>query len=304
MRQSFEFCDMDGSGMIDNRELDKLLRNLGLDPNTDMQKEAIADCLANPEFSGDLDFPRVLKLAMMYHDAVTAKVFQFASSIAGRVSVVIPVAHFKEALRRAGIHITEEKTQTLAMQAYVELSSDDGALPEDVTESNINIDVLRRMLVIRRRESLQEWRRTYGFDEREVEEVRKACFAHSQGHPKGAVPLQGIFQVLKTLQKQPANDAQSKSLALALMRVDRADQNWIPVEEVLLIIRHLDYLDLKIRAADLLNHRNGKELASEDLDQLKEVFANHDQEGRGKLQAKVIFLIFAKLGLATDIEQK
>merc|ERR1719487_1134515 len=46
LRESFEFCDVDGSGSIDQRELISVLKNLGFQPNTNFQRNVFEACLS------------------------------------------------------------------------------------------------------------------------------------------------------------------------------------------------------------------------------------------------------------------
>jgi hypothetical protein len=50
LRESFEFCDADGSGSIDREELTVVLKNLGCTPTTAAQKSAFGKVLERPEY--------------------------------------------------------------------------------------------------------------------------------------------------------------------------------------------------------------------------------------------------------------
>merc|ERR1719487_1060932 len=82
LRENFLFSDIDGSGNIDEEELSSLMKNCGCEATTQIQKTALATCLADLDVKGStrsrdqLSFSETVRVISEYHGNCTKAVME------------------------------------------------------------------------------------------------------------------------------------------------------------------------------------------------------------------------------------
>merc|ERR1719161_437848 len=170
LRETFEFSDADGSGLIEADEIQTLLKNVGCPPHTGAQRAALASCRERPEFSGDLAFHQTLGMLDMYYSSLASEVVRWTQSDDEQILVkeLVP------ALYQAGLYLRKDAAAALLGEARAELGKE-GRGTDDT--SRVDEDTLSRMLGIQRKRQQENWRRTFGFDDSFVKRVRNVCAA-------------------------------------------------------------------------------------------------------------------------------
>jgi len=291
LRESFEFCDWDGSGTIDNDELPELLKNIGYPATTPAQKIALQNCRNTGKLQGDLDFSSILQLVEQYYGAVPREVIKFVQNEEG----VILDKDLVPALYQSGMYMSESAALTLLEEARTNLgrrSEVEHVVLEATLEEMIRISIKRKQ---------DAWRQNYGFDKKLVRRVKMVCDRHAVN---GNVPIAKAFQVLEELDRQPASETGRQALARALTRVHSAETQGISVEEFLLLLRHLENQSVKDKT---LAEKSAAEACGLDPDavkQLRQAWQDHGADVNGNIPLVGAHVIFKDLGIVKNFKHK
>merc|ERR1712196_302571 len=117
------------------------------------------------------------------------------------------------------------------------------------------------------------------------------------------VAFENAFLVLKALDRAPETGEQRKALARALTRVGCGTRRFA-VEEVLLMLRHLENSEVHKRTQKENQLAEMCEIDPDSLRQIRNVFNDFDTDGSGKVSAVSIHILFKSLNVAQEQKQR
>lgn len=292
LRESFEFCDVDGSGKIDREELVLLLESLGALPSTTKQKLVLEACLANPCFNGDLTFSSIVQLIVQFNDALAAEVF-VANVPKETDSMAIPVSKLGVALYQGGHYLKRTETDSLLLEA-------------SVVDLEIDEATFKKLMGILQRRKLTQWRQTYGFTEKEVKYFFEICSAFRE---KGSsndcnVRMDKVMEVLDVLEHAPKSESEKEAVMRALMRVDRQHLGVLSFDELLLLLRHLTN---RQKCSKKIEENNAAEALNVDhavILQFRKVFEDSEGYASEMLGRSELKQLLRHLGLVRTSKEK
>lgn len=287
LRESFEFCDVDGSGSIDQNELVALLTNLGFPPNTAFQKAIFNECL-EPDSSA-LIFIRCIQWVLNYFTCLAKRAFQ--AHVQGDR---IPRKMLLMVLYQVGQYVGKNTVDDWLHE---------NGLPED---AGLDAQMFGNLIVFLRSKSLEKWRRTYGFPDHKVERF-KTFFSIAQSKAQAGeecIDLSRVEAVLERLgyMDDPLN--QGVTLLNALTRVDREATGMLTFQDFLLLLRHLDNSRArKQRAQEELAIRMSG-LDPDTVSLLRQAFNSCSENDTGAVTQHDIKLLLSKYQIITTQEQR
>eukprot|EP00746_Dinoflagellata_sp_MGD_P147519 gnl/MRDRNA2_/MRDRNA2_79854_c0_seq1.p1 gnl/MRDRNA2_/MRDRNA2_79854_c0~~gnl/MRDRNA2_/MRDRNA2_79854_c0_seq1.p1 ORF type:complete len:1066 (-),score=188.42 gnl/MRDRNA2_/MRDRNA2_79854_c0_seq1:26-3223(-) len=296
LRESFEFCDIDGSECIDRKELRIVFKTLGWPTYTDWQKEALEKCLARPEYQGDLDFAHTLQFVLAYNNEIAHKILaEMGSGDAG-----FPVDQLVPALYQVGQYLSKAAAQDLLKQAVGKTD------PSSI--EHINEKTFLSMLHIAREQKMTAWRETCGFSSKELRRFREICDKHTEtveGQEEGFIQLSRmrVNAVLEDLGFSLVPEVQN-AVTRALLRVDREGLGKMSFRDILLVLRHLKNVEKVQVVGQELKAAKDAGLDSEATTQLREVFAAYETTGTEKVRLADIHKLMWELGTVVTPSQK
>lgn len=223
LRESFEYSDTDGSGVIDSHdELDNILSCVGIDTTTGMQHKVLERWKSSAAARGvTLDFQGVVKFYSQY-SSLLARIIYESMGCAGRT---MPVGQVVAALYQVGQYLTK--------QQVVDVLQKVGAKSiEDVSEATF-----LKLLKDFQSNSIAMWIEHCGFSDSELLEFKKVFIEQTNGTNR--LELDRVLEVLEVLERAPIETTRQSSVLSALTRVDRSGSGFVGFREFLLLMRHL-----------------------------------------------------------------
>lgn len=234
LRESFEFCDFDGSGILDEGELKILLPSAGLLMNTGCQQRIFTQSLSDFKQKGrDLDFKNIVALIGKYHENLAREVVKIFGDEERKA---FPMDQVIMALYQIGEFLTQNQVKSLLGQTGIAQDA------EYIDEAQF-----RHILDQRRRSNLLKWTETYGFDEKELQRFRLVFANHEcpEVEYQGTIKLSSVkifAQQLGFIDKMGLKSERKadKNLILeTLTRLDLDNTGRLKFSECLLLLRHL-----------------------------------------------------------------
>jgi Ca2+-binding EF-hand superfamily protein len=341
LRESFEFCDVDGSGKIDEDELVPLLENVGCPPTTQMQKSIITECLKRCDLGGDLNLAGTLRLVTTYQKALArATVRSFNPSEDGEgpktpggslIPDLTSLIDENDAGKPAK-KTEEEETDGNGDPNPVEPRSPkpEGSIPMkklvlafyevgqcvsrpevadlleqvgvDAEEDTISATNFEQILRIHRTNKLLEWRRSYGFTPSQLDKFRKCC--KRNGCDELNIKLEEVLSLADDLGLAPVDTEHREALMRALMRVDRKGSGMISFEEFVLLLRHLDNQKLRRRNQEEFKAAKAAGLDAESVQQFREAFNSLADSSKTSCTKKAIREYLKQNGVVVAVDKK
>lgn len=223
LRESFEYCDTDGSGVIDSHdELVTVLSCMGIELTTGLLKREIEKWKASAEAQGmKLDFSSVVRFYAQYAPALARAVFESTQCVDGCIPLVAVIS----GLYQVGRYLTKDQVIHV--------------LKEVNAESTEHVDELKFAQVLRHHQSkhLRAWIGTYGFSSADIDHFTEVFMQRSNG--ENTLAYDSVFALLETLDCASGLPSLRCSLLSALARVDRSGSGQVSFSDVLLLLRHL-----------------------------------------------------------------
>eukprot|EP00746_Dinoflagellata_sp_MGD_P092411 gnl/MRDRNA2_/MRDRNA2_36565_c0_seq1.p1 gnl/MRDRNA2_/MRDRNA2_36565_c0~~gnl/MRDRNA2_/MRDRNA2_36565_c0_seq1.p1 ORF type:complete len:994 (+),score=157.84 gnl/MRDRNA2_/MRDRNA2_36565_c0_seq1:448-2982(+) len=303
MRETFEFCDVDGSGCIDQTELKCLLENLGFKPNTAFQQSVFHDCLASGlgtgpgsviaesgPGSGGLKFLKCVQWVIKYFDELVLKSFESSA-----VNERLPKRQIVMVLYQMGQYVGKA-----AVDAW--LSEHAGSCDADIDKETFS-----KLVSHIRSQSLAKWRKTYGFHSKQIEHYKKVYSIACEGEDGSVIENLALERVQPVLEKLGYLDDplfQGQTLLNSLARVYNEQNGTLTFDKFLLLLRHLDN-------GRALNDRKDEDLAIKnsglDPDAVKlfrEAFNSCPKNDRGQVIQQEIKIMLSKYQIVITQEQR
>jgi len=167
LRESFEFCDADGSGYIDLEELPVVLKNLGCAAITPVQKRALAKTQKHSGGSSNLNLSHMAKFLVQYQEACAKEILL---SFKDEEKEGVPVDKLVQALYQIG--------QYLSRNGAIALLQRCGGDPESKV---VDKQVFKKMLEVDRGDKIVAWRKTCGFTDHQLTAIRHAFSTQAGG---------------------------------------------------------------------------------------------------------------------------
>lgn len=294
LRESFEFCDRDGSGQIEQAELDSLLESLGCAPNTKLQKTCLAKCMEKIE--GDIGFTRSVQLVSEYYMAISKSVVE---QNAGDSNGSIPLSAVPIALYEAGHYLQRSDLTRLFGEMGLTLDND--------ADVQVDAAMLSKMFAGDRCNRVLQWRKTCGFSTQQVKTFREACRHYNKAGIYSTeihIALEDIIRVLTKLDKKPRSEEEVRMLEQAVMRVDDENRGKISFEEVLLLLRHVENYELRRRAVEEKQAAEDCGLSKEQVKELQALFDTHDPAQSGIISRSDVRNLLQDLGVVKTSAQR
>jgi Ca2+-binding EF-hand superfamily protein len=310
LRESFEFCDADHSGMIDHQELCVVLKDLGHVAVTNKQKKAFAETLQLEEFRGDFDFGSLCHFLATYHNACVEKVLMdienemqcsdaseqeqlesdHQSNPQQHIHWHVPVGKLVQALFQLGQYVNKDQVMTLLEEA-----GGSRAL------KSIDKGKFLKMLEVDRAKRMLAWKEQCGFSESQVSEINHAFSASSRGDAmkRGSA----VLEALQLLNLAPPAEHRHQLLR-ALLRVDRQGDGIITFPDFLMLVRHLENQRLYTRSIEEKEKATAAGLDSDAVQQFRQVFNDCDPNFSGEVAIEVIQKLFSTLGIIKTYVQR
>lgn len=340
LRESFEFCDVDGSGKIDQDEMVPLLENIGCPPTTQIQKSIIAECLQRFDLVDELNLAGTLRLVTTYQKALARATVRSFNPSEDSDGPKTPGGTGKELIPDLASLIDEQDAdgkrknsvdengnplsphspkaegripmkklvlafyevgQIVSRAEVAELLREVGIEQDDTT---IPGSVFEQILQIHRSNKLLEWRRSYGFTAKELERFRKCCMKYAGEDLPMRITLEAVLEALDDLGKAPTERENREALMKAMMRIDRKGTGFIQFEEFVLLLRHLESQKVRRRNQEENKAAKAAGLDAESVQQFREAFQQLDDTRSGSVSKKNIREFLKNTGSVLGVEKK
>lgn len=290
LRESFEFCDADGSGFIDSEELVMTLRNLGCAATTPCQKKALSKVRDLKEYKGNLNFASLVRFLLMYQQSCADEILLDMKQDGNGVEGVL-IDKLVQALYKAG--------QYLNKAAALKLLEKVGGDPESKV---VDPTTFSKMLEVDRSDKTFEWRKKCGFTDNQVAAIRHAFDENCRG---GIIMNRDgrVLEALRLLNLEPSPEKRDQ-LMVSLLRVDREGQGTLAFEDFLLLVRRLENQKLYLKTQKEKNTIQTSGLDAAQVQQFRQVFADCEPNETGLVGIPRIQSLFSELGLITKQVQR
>jgi Ca2+-binding EF-hand superfamily protein len=310
MRDIFVFSDVDGSGYISANELQLLLKNCGCPPSTNLQKISLETCIArcqvkdmeqrgydNPEtkLTEDVqfDFPDIVELVAEYNHVCIKSALENHYSKTGYTFCVeqseLPLIYYK---------LGQFKSRKAIDQLLLDLGLDIKTAGEHL---ELEVAVFEKSLANLRIQAMQEWRRTFDFQDCQL--VRFQSAFEAQSNQVKVVTLDLLPRTVRGL-GYDIDSADSNALFkrfIATLPNDSDDVSW---DLCLLLVNQLDnQKQLKtLKKEEEVAKQIG--LDKESVHLLRECFKGWDSEAAGEISKHTTRLLLSTMGVAKSQQSR
>jgi Ca2+-binding EF-hand superfamily protein len=296
LRESFEICDVDGSGTIDKGELKGLLRNLGFPPNTAFQNQVFDSCLANFEKDCNKDdnglvFQRCVQWILKYFMALAYAAFE-----SFRQGDMIPRITINLALYQLG--------QYHAKQSFIDFQQEQG-LEE---KADLDFETFAALVSFLRAQRLEQWRKTYGFSCTELEQYREqfniTCGDSKNSAGKQILELTRIETLLESLGYMHDPRNQGNTMLQAFARVDQEGTGMLTFEDFVRLLRHLENNRTLVKKQEEDQVIKAFGLDSDAVNLLHECFNSCPKSHQGHVSQQDIKIMLSKQKIIKTQDQR
>eukprot|EP00746_Dinoflagellata_sp_MGD_P165373 gnl/MRDRNA2_/MRDRNA2_94593_c0_seq1.p1 gnl/MRDRNA2_/MRDRNA2_94593_c0~~gnl/MRDRNA2_/MRDRNA2_94593_c0_seq1.p1 ORF type:complete len:1066 (+),score=257.19 gnl/MRDRNA2_/MRDRNA2_94593_c0_seq1:116-3313(+) len=291
LRESFEFCDADGSGYVDADELIVILKTLGCNPITPTQKTALAKTRECEEFKGELDFPTLVRFLVAYQKHLAEEVV--LSMKGDGDDQGIPLEKLVQALYQIG--------QYLSKDGAIKLLQKVGGDPDS---EHVSHQTFLKMVELDRKDKLDTWREKCGFSDAGLKAVKHAFSTQASRDDECIMNRDGrVLEALQLLNLTPPPEKREQ-LMRALLRVDRAGEGTISFHDFLLLVRQLENQKLYERTQKEKENIKTAGLDADAVAQFRQVFNDCGPNDQGLVGIPKIQQLFVDLGLVKKTSQR
>lgn len=295
LRESFEFCDRDGSGYIDPDELTVILKTLGCAPITPSLKQAFAKTRECEEFKGELDFANLVRFLVQYHATSVEMVVSWAK-------FTINDETDEGVLTDKLVHVLYQMGQYLNRDGAMSLLKRVGGDPEGTVVSK---KTFLKMIASDRTAKLAAWRQTCGFSESQIKAIKNAFATKCSPDDDAIMNRDGrVLEALHLLDIAPPSDTAREQLMRALLKVDRAATGTITFHDFLLLVRQLENQNLYKRTQKEKENIKVAGLDADAVQQFRQIFDDCKPNDYGRVGILRIHQLFADLGLVKKQSQR
>lgn len=294
LRESFEFCDSDGNGLIDREELPFILKILGCVPLTGQQQRAHMRTLEREEFREDFNFEALLSFLVMYLKACVEEALQgIKTDNPDKEQEGVPMQRLMQALYQVGQYLKKDDAQAL-------LETVGGNQESEVVDQ---ITFLK-MLEADRSSRLFEWRKTCGFSKSQLLAIEQAFSKHSGGDGGSITNHESaVLSILQVLNLAPSPQ-EHDTLMHGLLRVDREGKGTITFHDFLLLVRLLENQRLHARTLEEKQRARAAGLDADAVRQFRKVFDDCKRDDCTKADIDLTRALLADLQVVRTHKEK
>lgn len=282
-RENFIFSDADGNGNISEDELNKLLKNLGYEPTTRIQRESLENCLTKLQtLKVQLDFNGIVRLVIDYYD-------DCANTILGKYRAEmtesgIRIDQLSMMFYEMGLYISRTKVNKLMLAIGVDVET----LGEYIEE-----DVFKKVIEECRIERLYQWRATYGFKDDEIIGFKNA-FEENCEKGTNMLDMRSLPNVVRELGYDEVFESDKGHVIQQRVEASLHGDTKVSWDRFLHMLKQLENIRKKKQLQEEKEAAEQLGLNDETYDELKKVFQGYDEKGSGKISKGDIRSLFGK----------
>eukprot|EP00746_Dinoflagellata_sp_MGD_P143280 gnl/MRDRNA2_/MRDRNA2_76128_c0_seq1.p1 gnl/MRDRNA2_/MRDRNA2_76128_c0~~gnl/MRDRNA2_/MRDRNA2_76128_c0_seq1.p1 ORF type:complete len:871 (-),score=176.97 gnl/MRDRNA2_/MRDRNA2_76128_c0_seq1:523-3135(-) len=284
LRDCFEFVDLNGSGKLQQVELEFFLETIGYPKEAGAHAQAFKEASQVHDLAEGLDLQGAVDFMCAYQKGIT-------HSILGRAKKPIAREKILSSLYAMGRYLAPDAVESLLVDA-------------GVTSNVISEEDFGKVMQLLRSRSLIRWSERCGFDEDEVQNWQGAFDAalKEEAGPNAEyqteITVDRAIVLLRELNRLENDDQQKDMLFRAVSRVDRDNSGALSFTEFLYLLRHL--LNLRTYKMTQANEEaiDAQKLSPEAAEQLLNLFNRADTNHDGLLESEKIVGVFKELGIA------
>lgn len=287
LRDCFEFADLNGSGRVQQVELEFFLDSIGYSKEAGAHAKAFQEASKGCDLVEGLDVQEAISFVCAYQSAL-------AHSIVGRARKSIARDKILSSLYAMGCYVAPDAVESLLLDA-------------GVTSNIICEEDFKKVLKLLRSRNLLRWSEHCGFDEDEVLTWQSAFddALQEEAGPDSAyqseITVDRAIVLLRVLNRLENDNQQKDNLYRAISRVDRNNSGALSFTEFLCLLRHLLNLrTYKMTQAneDAIQSFQTQKLNHEAAEQLLNLFNRADTNHDGLLESEKMVVIFKELNIA------